>query len=378
MKIAPEPFPPAPLSNFSGNSYGDCFVIDVDSAGFLKDITIDGLSFDFTNISTGSLIEGIHIKYTGNVITLEYYNIKLKNISGYNLPSYSTTYYFNNSVIYVTATNSTPTLSQGVIIENFFAVNCWIGILCSGASGLIINNCTILESTSFGITNGYNSQDQSINFGPATLMNLSNLTIMNVENALPYNSAGLNIGLALGASGWNVNNVVVQGYGIGIDLSNDEGGGMCTLSNASVLINSGIGIRVAGSTDNYSFPIQLTNVASTNNGKGTGGGTGATGSGVYILNASPIFTSCSFIGNNGYGIYKDNTSSGLTPKIKIINTIFDESGASGNGSGAIFIGTNQSADEVVFYSTDPSYLPSPTLSNGGFCPCGILIPGIIF
>ncbi|MDG7037024.1 MAG: hypothetical protein JRN37_06635 [Nitrososphaerota archaeon] len=348
-----------PLSSFSGNAYGDCIVIDVDKAGFLEDITIDGLSFDFANISAGSLIEGIHVKYTGGATTLEYYNIKLKNISGYNLPSYSTTYYNNNAVIYVTATNSTPVLSQGVIIEDFFAINCWIAIAFYGASGLIINNATILEGTNMGIATAPNSLDQSVNFGPTTLMNLSNLTIMNVENALPY---GISAGLVISGSGWNINNVVVQGYGIGASLSNIEGGGICTLSNASLLINSGIGIKVTGSSDTYAFPIQLTNVASTNNGNGTGGGTGATGSGVYILNASPIFTSCSFITNKGYGIYKDNTASGYTPKIKIINTVFDESGLNGNGSGPIYIGTNQSADEVVFYSTNPRYLPAPTLS----------------
>ena len=358
-----------PSSSFSGNAYGDVFVINVDEAGFLEDISIDGLKFDFKNLPSDSSINvnGIHVKYTNATTATEYYNIRITNISGFNLPSNSTTYYANNALVYVTATNTGPTRPQGVIINNVFAYNSYCIIQTAGTSGVTISNVTGVDLTGNGIMIGYgNYVDNSINFGPDTTSALVNINLGNAEYALPFDSSNNTYaGLYINASAFTVSNVIVGGFGTGILAQNPENEGECVISNAVVMENSGQGITLLGNSDTYIHPITLMGVTSYGNGFGTGGSTGESGSGLVTYGASFKAIGCMITGNNGYGLYVANDNN--VEITGFVDKFTDFGTENPNGAGAYFVdsffaGSPNMIIEGTGFTNSPTISANPPVS----------------
>ena len=358
-----------PSSSFSGNAYGDVFVINVDEAGFLEDISIDGLKFDFKNLPSDSSINvnGIHVKYTNATTATEYYNIRITNISGFNLPSNSTTYYANNALVYVTATNTGPTRPQGVIINNVFAYNSYCIIQTAGTSGVTISNVTGVDLTGNGIMIGYgNYVDNSINFGPDTTSALVNINLGNAEYALPFDSSNNTYaGLYINASAFTVSNVIVGGFGTGIVAQNPENEGEAVISNAVVMENSGQGITLLGNSDTYIHPITLMGVTSYGNGFGTGGSTGESGSGLVTYGASFKAIGCMITGNNGYGLYVANDNN--VEITGFVDKFTDFGTENPNGAGAYFVdsffaGSPNMIIEGTGFTNSPTISANPPVS----------------
>ena len=340
----------SPTSSFTG----DIFLIDIDNATeFVYNLAFNGITFDFTNVSSGTNANGIHIKYTNATKTLEYYGITILNCYAKNLAQGSV--FYNNSVIYITATNNTPTLGQGVVVNNCIFENCNIAVQTAGTSGLALSNIVINNSPNGGIWIGQaQSADAGVSFGPDTLCTFNNLILYNPENTLAYTTTGTNRGLLITASGWSISNVVVQGYGIGVYCNNVESS-ISTLSNVIALYNSGIGIHISGSNDDFPFPINLISCNAIGNGNGTGGGTGATGSGLYVTGKSVAIIGGGYFANNGYGIYKDITSANISTLIR--DADLGRYSTMVNNSGALYVATLNSS-EYMSIENSVGYTPT--------------------